>query len=145
MMTELDEKVTGVLCGMPVLPAAVGRSVLERLARIESAIADDMIEEGTILLQFRDLADDLVVLSMTVRQHFAFLDISASEDAVAVSHGYSFCSGDKGVMLAVDTDHLMTQVDHGALCGAWIATERSLGMIEEARALMRTHPVFAHI
>lgn len=144
-MTELDEKVTGVLSGMPVLPAAVGRDVLARLARIERAIAEDMIDEGTILLQFRDLEDSVVVLAMTVKPHFAFLDISTSEDAIALSHGYSFCIGEQGVALAVDREHQLTQVDHSALCSAWLDTERMLGMIEDAKALMRTHPIFRDI
>lgn len=141
-MTELDERVTDVLSGMKVLPAAVGRDVLARLARIERAMSDDMITEGTILMQFRDLEDSLVVLALTVKPHFAFLDISTSEDAIALSHGYSFCIGERGVAIAVDREHQLTPVDHAALSSAWHTTERMLSMIEDARALMRTHPAF---
>jgi hypothetical protein len=141
-MTDLDEQVYGVLEGMPVLPLAVGHAVLGRLSRIERAIEDDVMDEGTILIQFRDCAGDMVVLAMTIGPRTAFLDVSTSEDAIAISNGYTFRMGERGVRLAVDRGHRLTPVDHGELVGRWIATERMLGMLGEARALMRTHPVF---
>jgi len=144
-MTALDEKVTGVLTGMPAMPADVGRNILARLARIEAAIAADMIEEGTILVQYRDLGDDLVVLGMTIKAHFAFLDVSASEEPVAISHGYSFCIGDADVIVAVDRQHVMTPVDQLGLFQAWMSTEKALLRIDEARKLMRTHPAFRNM
>lgn len=141
-MTDLDEQVYEVLEGMQVLPTAVGRMVLGRLSRIERAIEETAMEEGTILIQFKDRAGDVVVLAMTIGPDFAFLDVSTSEDAIAISNGYSFRIDAGGVDMAVDEDHRLKQVDHGDLVGRWIATERMLEMLTDARALMRTHPVF---
>ena len=141
-MTELDERVYDVLAGMPVLPRAVGLMVLGRLGRIERAMDDRFMDGGTILVQFEDCAGDTVVLSMTVHADRAFVDISTSEDAVAISNGYRFSMREGRVLLDVDEDHRMTPVDHGELLGGWFATERTLGMIRDARALMRTHPAF---
>lgn len=142
-MTELDEKVADVLTGMPTLPADVGRDVISRLERIEKAIRDDMMEEGTILVQFKDLSDEVVVLSLTVKRHFAFLDISTSEDAIALSDGYSFCIGENGVTLSTDHWHRLSPVDHAALSRSWHETERTLLMLREAESLVKDHPVFS--
>jgi hypothetical protein len=95
-MTDLDEQVYGVLEGMPVLPLAVGHAVLGRLSRIERAIEDDVMDEGTILIQFRDCAGDMVVLAMTIGPRTAFLDVSTSEDAIAISNGYTESWWDAG-------------------------------------------------
>ncbi len=141
-MTMLDERVTSVLTGMHALPAAIGRDVLERLSRIEEAISEDMIDEGTILIQYRDLRDDLVVFGMIVKADCAFLDVSASNEPVAISNGYSFRMDGDAVTMSIDREHHMSPVDHQAMIAGWLDTERALGWIDEARRLMRTHPAF---
>lgn len=141
-MTILDERVTSVLTGMRSLPAHIGRDLLARLSLIEAAISEDMIEEGTILIEYRDLGDELVVIGMTVGATSAFLDVSASEEPVAISNGYSFSIGDGDVVVDVDRSHHLTPVDHGAMIAASLATDRALSHMAEARRLMRTHPAF---
>jgi hypothetical protein len=80
---------------------------------------------------------------MTVKANFAFLDVSASNEPVAISHGYSFCTTkDNGVVVAIDRQHLMAPVDQLAMFEAWVATERALHHLDDARTLMRTHPAF---
>lgn len=141
-MTDLDGSVYDVLAGMPVLPRSVGLLVLGRLGRIERAMEERIMEGGTILVQFEDCAGDVVVLSMTICPGRAFLDISTSEDAIAISNGYSFTIRKDGVDMDVDENHRMTEVDHADLVRTWLETERTLDMIAAARKLMRSHPVF---
>lgn len=141
-MTKLDETMTGVLSGMPQLPATIGREAMARLATIQQAIAANLIDEGSTLIQFTDLEGDVVVLSMIATQHYAHVNISTSEEAVVISRGYDMLIGEDEVQLIIDDGKTMTEIDHGALMMAHMATSRALRMIAEGRALMATHPVF---
>lgn len=141
-MTELEERVEDVLLGMKVLPEDIRIQVLARLGRIEGAVAEGLMEAGVILVPFRDLSGSNVVLGLLVDGRDAFLDISTAEDALALSYGYSFRTTLGGVVINVDRDHRLDEVDHGRLAYGQMLTTQALERIDEARALMRTHPVF---
>lgn len=141
-MTMLDERIRDVLWTMPVLPEDVRDELMRRLAPVEEAVNDGMLEEGTILIPFRDLDDEDVVLAFSVREGLAFLDISTADDAVALSNGYRFRDQDGIVSMLIDRQHRLTSVDHGKLAAAARHTDRALAMIAEAQTLMETHAAF---
>lgn len=144
-MTQLDETMTEVLSRMPTLPRSVGVKAMERLASIQRAIASDLIDEGSTFIQFTDLGGDIVVLSMNATGHSAHVNISTSEEAVVVSLGYDMLIGKDGVTLVVDETKTLTEIDHGALMIAHMATTRALKMIQDGIDLMATHPAFRHL
>lgn len=145
MITELDKSVTGVLTGVRVLPAQIGQNLLTELSRVQKAIDEEMLEEGVITFEYDDLQNNRVMLSMIVKQNFAFLGFSNCSNYRAVSHGYNFCITETNVIVGIDRRYQNTTVNHKLLQKCAAETQRALRMIEEARNLMKTHPAFKHI
>lgn len=144
-MTKLDEQVTMILSGMAMIPKRITDELMTRLGAVQEAIADDMLEQGSTVVRFVDRDGDMMVLTLTVKLHFAHLDVSTSRDAVVVSHGYDVLYGDEGADTVIDRALTKTAVDHRALMAAHDATTDALASIDAARKLMRTHPAFKNM
>lgn len=141
-MTTLEDAISEVMGRMPMLPPGVGREVADRLPDILSAIAAGILEDAAIVLAFNDLGQEAVVLTVAIRQTSAHVDISTNAEGIAVSNGYDMRIQRGHADLHVNTNFPSTAVDHAGRMGRHIATERATTMLEDARALMRTHPVF---
>lgn len=138
----IEEFVEEVMELMPMLPIGVGREVIDRLPDIVDAIDKGLIEDAAIVLAFDDLGHEAVVLTVTMDDQGAHIDVTTNAEAMVVSNGYdlSVCGG--RCEIRVDRSLARTAVDHGVRIGRHIATERAIATLAAARALMATHPAF---
>lgn len=141
-MTILGDLLCDVMSRMPMLPPGVGREVQDRLPDIVEALESGILDDAAIVLSFDDLGHEAVVLTVTIKIHFAHVDVSTNAEAIVVSNGYDLMVHDTHGGIHVDTDLPSTLVDHGRRLGRHIATEAATAHVEAARALMRTHPAF---
>lgn len=141
-MNELDACVGTILSDMAVLPDEVRGAVMERMAEIGRAIDEDMMETGTTIIEFTDLSNHQVVLSLTIGAKRSHLDFSTAEEAMVVSNGYDFVDDGRGVEIHVDREARDGLVDHGSLMLEHKATTRRLADIESARDAVRRLPGF---
>lgn len=141
-MQTLEDVLNDVMARMPMLPPGVSREVIDRLPSVIEAITAGILEDAAIMLAFEDLGSESVVLTITIGTHSAHVDISTNAEGIAVSNGYDMRILGDHADLNVNTRFPRTQVDHASRMGRHLATERAAAMIDEARALMKTHPIF---